>query len=74
MSSYRQQHNDEIRKITPEQADSIIDTRKPLGLFYALKTGVYIGIDNSSGQAWAQAFPNLRNCTHWLVRHSKHYS
>jgi hypothetical protein len=38
-----------IQKIKPEQAAEIIDTRKPLGLFYVLKDGVYTGIDNSNG-------------------------
>jgi len=55
-----------IKKIRPEQAESIIDTELPLGLFYALKAGVYIGIDNSDGQAWTEEFPNLRRCKRWL--------
>lgn len=55
-----------IRKITPEQAYAVIDTRLPLGLFYVLESDTYIGIDNSNGQAWTEEFPNLRMCKHWL--------
>ena len=43
-----------------------MDTRQPLGLFYALEAGTYVGIDNSNGHAWTEAFPNLRKCKRWL--------
>ena len=66
MNLYRPQHTEVIRKITPEQADSIIETRKPLGLFYVLEAKVYVGIDNSNGQAWTEDFPNLQKCKRWL--------
>ena len=59
-------HNNEIKKINNEQAGRIIDIRYPLGLFYVLKAGVYIGIDNSNGEAWTEEFPNLRKCKRWL--------
>ena len=58
--------NAEILKISYEQAGRIIDTRDPLGLFYVLEAGAYIGIDNSNGQAWTEEFPNLRKCKRWL--------
>jgi len=43
-----------------------MDTRQPIGLFYALEAGTYVGIDNSNGYAWTEAFPNLRKCKRWL--------
>jgi len=55
-----------IRKISRDQADKLIDTRIPLGLFYYLDAGIYVGIDNTSGQAWTEAFQNLRKCKQWL--------
>ena len=55
-----------IKKIKPLQAKSIIDSRQPPGLFYSLNNGVYIGIDNSTGDAWTEEFPNLRKCKRWL--------
>lgn len=66
MNSYKQRHNTVIRKITLEQANTIIDTRQPLGSFYVLEAGIYIGIDNSNGQAWMEEFPNLQKCKCWL--------
>ena len=45
-----------IKKIGQKQAASIIDSKLPLGLFYALKAGVNVGIDNSNGQAWTEEF------------------
>ena len=56
----------EIQKISYTQAERIIDTRCPLGLFYVLKAGTYIGIDNSNGQAWTEDFPSFRKCKRWL--------
>lgn len=55
-----------IKKITSAQAGRIIDTRYPLGLFYVLDAGVYVGIDNSTGDAWTEEFPDLRKCRRWL--------
>ena len=56
-----------INKVNYAQAKRIIDTRCPLGLFYVLEAGAYIGIDNSTGDAWTEAFPNLRKCKRWLI-------
>lgn len=55
-----------IKEITSEQASVVIDTREPLGLFYLLDDGVYIGIDNSTGDAWTEEFTNLFQCKEWL--------
>ena len=70
MTSHWQQRKAEIRKISSEQAERIIDTRLPLGLFYVRRAGVYIGIDNSNGHAWTEEFVNLRQCKRWLLNPS----
>jgi len=57
----------DIIKATPDELREIIDTRKPLGLFYALEDGTYTGVDNSDGNAWTEAFPTLRRCKRWLL-------
>ena len=59
-------NRDKIKKISYERAEGIIDTRKPLGLFYTLLAGIYVGIDNSTGEAWTESFPDLRKCKQWL--------
>lgn len=56
-----------IKKITTSEADCIIYSRRPFGLFYLLYNGVYVGIDNSNGHAWTEEFPNLRQCKRWLL-------
>ena len=59
-----------IKKITTSEADCIIYSRRPFGLFYLIHDGVYIGIDNSNGHAWTEEFTNLRQCKHWLLNPS----
>lgn len=55
-----------IQKINPFQARVMIDTRRPLGLFYVRQDGIYIGIDNSTGHAWTEEFASLYQCKEWL--------
>jgi len=58
---------DGITKVEPRMLRIIIDTRQPLGLFYALADGEYTAVDNHDGHAWTEAFPNLRRCKRWLL-------
>lgn len=57
-----------ITKASNAEADKIIDTRAPLGLFYTISDGVYVGIDNRTGDAWVEDFKSLGTCKRWLVR------
>jgi hypothetical protein len=59
-----------IKKITPSEADCIIYSRRPFGLFYLIYNGIYVGIDNSTGHAWVEEFINLRQCKKWLLNPS----
>lgn len=58
----------EINKITSEEADNIIENRVPYGLFYLKdsETGLYVGIDNRTGDAWVEEFNGLAKCKTWL--------
>lgn len=38
----------------------------PLGLFYLKENAKFIGIDNSSGNAWTEEFSDLAACIAWL--------
>ena len=58
---------DGITKVKPDILRQIIDTRQPLGLFYALESSVYTGVDNRNGKAWTEDFPDLRQCKRWLL-------
>ncbi len=60
-----------IQKISSEQASEIIDKRVPLGLFclegtLADGTPVWVGIDNTTGDAWTEDFKSKAACTRWL--------
>jgi hypothetical protein len=66
MKSYWLRRSYAIKKLTTEQATSVIETREPLGLFYVLENGTYVGIDNSFGNAWTEEFTGLRKCKRWL--------
>lgn len=48
-----------FKYVSQQEANAIIEHRGPRGLF-VLETGVeYIGIDNSTGDAWTEEFPGL---------------
>ena len=58
--------NNCVNKINSLNARNIINFRSPIGLFYVLEKGLYIGIDNSTGHAWTEEFNYLRHCKKWL--------
>lgn len=51
-----------IKKITASEADYIIYSRRPFGLFYLLHEGIYVGVDNSNGHAWMEKFTSFYQC------------
>ncbi len=56
-----------ITKIDTKKATEIIETRKPLGMFYLIEDSRYVGIDNRSGDAWTEDFKSLSTCKRWLL-------
>lgn len=62
--------NIRIYEILPEEADTIVNTCRPFGLFYVKLAGIYLGIDNSRGDALTEAFSCRNQCKHWLRNHS----
>ena len=59
-----------VQKVTSEEADRIIDTRKPLGRFFTISKvkgkRVYVGIANDTGDAWTEDFKCKQTCVNWL--------
>jgi len=53
-------------KTTLEKALEIIDTREPKGLFYTEEDGVFVGIDNTTGDARTEDFDTVGECFIWL--------
>lgn len=62
-----------IKRVPLKHISEIIDNREPIGLFYAEEPGVktdgtinYVGVDNSTGDAWAEDFSTEEECISWL--------
>ena len=55
-----------ILEITEQEAEEIILTRRRYGLFWVKENGKFIGIDNTSGDAWTEEFNDLEICILWL--------
>ena len=59
-------------KVSNKKANDIINTRKPLGLFWTKEKEWFIGIDNSTGEAWVECFKDgnfdkgKKECFKWL--------
>lgn len=57
---------DEVKQVSKDEANAIIEKRKPLGLFYLIDGNVYVGIDNRLGNAWVEEFLTIEDCLDWL--------
>jgi hypothetical protein len=56
-----------ILEVSSSDADVIIIKREPRGLFFLREDGVYVGIDNLTGDAWVEEFNSLAACKKWLL-------
>lgn len=63
--------NDGIQRVCQEFANQIIETRQPIGYFYMFADGIYIGIDNGTGDALVESFNSCEECMKWLKHESK---
>lgn len=62
-----------IQKISQEDARRLLSScdgtggrYEPLGLFYLEEQERFVGIDNSTGDAWTEEFPDKDSCLRWL--------
>ena len=60
-----------IKQVNLETALSIINTREPKGLFYVVEKDkdnhdIFVGIDNTTGDAWVEEFLVEIVCLNWL--------
>lgn len=58
----------EIKRISQAKADEITSSLEPLGVFYFIKGGRYIGMDNRAGIVFTEDFPTLDEGKEWLTR------
>lgn len=58
--------------IDQESARRILGSREedgryePIGRYYLQEDGKWVGVDNSTGDAWTEEFPTKRKCLKWL--------
>lgn len=53
--------------VNQEEANQIIEHRSRRGLFVQEADGKFVGIDNTTGDAWVEEFPDLTECLKWLA-------
>lgn len=58
--------NDGIRKVSPEYAKQIVESREQRGLFWCFDDEKYIGIDNTTGEAYCEEFDDKNECFKYL--------
>lgn len=56
----------DIKEIDKKTASSIIENRILLGLFWVKEDEVYVGMDNTTGDAWGEEFKDLESCYKYL--------
>jgi len=59
----------QIQYVSNDESRRIIEDREPLGLFFLKDGEVYIGIDNSYGDAFVEEFDSLEACQKWLIQY-----
>lgn len=62
----------DIQELTEEQMSEVIETRKPIGKFYRQEGNTFIGVDNTTGDAWTEEFNDLEACARWLNQEEEH--
>ncbi len=62
--------NDGIQRVCQEFANQIIETIQTIGYFYTFVGGIYIGIDNGTGDALTEDFYSYEECMKWLKHES----
>lgn len=56
-----------VQEITEAAGFEVITKREPLGRFYYPEGNRWIGIDNSTGDCWVEAFTTKAECVAWLT-------
>lgn len=62
----------DIQKLTKEQMSEVIEVRRPIGKFYRQDGNTFIGVDNTTGDAWTEEFKGFDACIQWLNREEEY--
>lgn len=55
-----------IKEVTEKEAENIILTREPRGLYWTKEQEFFIAIDNLTGDAWTENFLDKKQCFDYL--------
>lgn len=60
------------KNLLPKQVEKsdiieIIEKRDRIGLFYCKDGDFWVGVDNTSGDAWTEDFNTEKDCIKWLM-------
>ena len=55
-----------IRLVKQATLKRVIGERKPVGMFLTRDVGVWVAMDNSTGDAWTEDFKHLLTAIRWL--------
>lgn len=55
-----------IIQVSKNRAVEIISSYSPIGKFFTVDHGLYVGIDNQTGEAYVEEFETLDACFKWL--------
>lgn len=53
-------------QVSNEKISEIILKRKPLGTFWTIENGIYVAVDNLTGDAWTEDFKTKKECFDYL--------
>lgn len=56
-----------ILEISGAKAIEVIEQREELGLYIVQEGEKWVGIDNSTGDAWTEDFDTREECIDWLA-------
>ena len=59
--------SDFYKTVSRKEAAEIIEFRYPEGYFMVKEDGKFVGIDNSDGDAFTEAFKSKERCIRWLA-------
>ena len=55
-----------VKFVDSETLNEIIETHLPLGYFYSVNNGIYVSVDNHSGDAWTEDHETKEDMLTWL--------
>ena len=54
-------------RVSGEALNHIIEERKPEGMYFAASGNVWIAVDNNTGDAFTEEFPDLESALQWFA-------